>query len=211
MDGAHPTAARPAAWHPGRTGSGYPGRTGSGHPGRTGSGHPAYAPRADGRSWTGGQKAAAGIAVSAAALVATLIGIGVGGTTGSGQAAGSAAAAASSAAPSSDAGSPSSNVGSAQPSSDAGAEPSSSAGGSDCTSHACIVQEAEQWEVGQQAKDGSVVTKAVCYESTVTANAGDTYTVSCDLTYTDGTVWAGLVTILEASNQVSWQPESEVS
>lgn len=65
--------------------------------------------------------------------------------------------------------------------------------------------------VGTTAKDGSVVTKAVCFKSTVQANPADTYTVSCDITYTDGTVWNGLVTLLLASDQVSWQPESEVS
>jgi hypothetical protein len=65
----------------------------------------------------------------------------------------------------------------AQPSSAVGsAEPSSDLGSSVCTTHACIVQEAEQSEVGVQAKDGSVVTKAVCFKSTVRANPGDTYT-----------------------------------
>ena len=65
--------------------------------------------------------------------------------------------------------------------------------------------------VGTTAKDGSVVTKADCYKSTVQANPGDTYTVSCDITYTDGSVWNGLVTLLLASDQISWQPQSEVS
>jgi hypothetical protein len=113
--------------------------------------------------------------------------------------------------PTGSAGSPSSAA--AQPSSAAG-EPSSAVGSPSappCTTHSCIAQDAEQSMVGTAAKDGSVVTKADCYRSTVTANAGDTYTVSCDITYTDGTVWNGLVTLLMASNQVSWQPESEVS
>ena len=65
--------------------------------------------------------------------------------------------------------------------------------------------------VGKSAKDGSVVTKATCFKSTVKANPGDTYTVSCNVTYTDGQVWNGLVTLLLASDQVSWQPQSEVS
>ena len=80
-----------------------------------------------------------------------------------------------------------------------------------CTSHSCITQDAEQSMVGTTAKDGSVITKADCFKSTVKANPGDTYTVSCDIAYTDGTVWNGLVTLLLASNQISWQPESEVS
>jgi Protein of unknown function (DUF2510) len=112
------------------------------------------------------------------ALIAIIIGANSGGTTGSSQAAGTTAAAAPSSAPSSNVGSaePSSAVGS--PSSDVGAEPSSSAGGSDCTSHSCIVQEAQQSEVGTQAKDGSVVNSAVCYESTVTYSAASDTTPS---------------------------------
>lgn len=114
-----------------------------------------------------------------------------------------------SAPPSSDAGQPSSDAG--QPSSAAG-QPSSGAGSTPCTTHACIAQDAQQSEVGTTAEDGSVITKAVCYKSTVKYSAGsDTYTVSCQMTYTDGSVWSGLVTLLMASNQVSWQPQYQVS
>lgn len=115
------------------------------------------------------------------------------------------------ASPSSAAGSPSAAAGS--PSAAAGS-PSAAAGSpssAPCTTHACIVSDAQSSMVGTTAKDGSVITKAVCFKSTVKANPGDTYTVSCNITYTDGTVWNGLVTLLLASNQVSWQPQSEVS
>ena len=104
------------------------------------------------------------------------------------------------------AGSPSSAAGS--PSAAAGSPSASSV---PCTTHSCIVTDAEQSMVGTSAKDGSVVTKATCFKSSVKSNPGDTYTVSCNITYTDGTVWNGLVTLLLASDQVSWQPESEVS
>ena len=33
-----------------------------------------------------------------------------------------------------------------------------------------------------------MITKADRYKSTVKANPGDTYTVSCDIAYSDGTV-----------------------
>ena len=106
------------------------------------------------------------------------------------------------------AGSPSDAAGS--PSSAAGA-PSAAAGSpssAPCLTHACIVQIAEQSMVGTTAKDGSVITKAVCYKSTVQySSAANTYTVSCDITYTDGSTWHGLVTLLENSDQVSWQPQ----
>jgi hypothetical protein len=63
---------------------------------------------------------------------------------------------------------------------------------------------------GTEAKDGSVMTKVTCYESTVKANPGDTYTVSCNVSYSDGEVWSGYATVLEASQQVSWEPENEL-
>ena len=104
----------------------------------------------------------------------------------------------------SDAGSPSSAAG--QPSAAAGSPTAVP-----CTTRSCIASDAQQSMVGTSAEDGSVVTKARCFKSTVKANPGDTYTVSCDITYTDGQVWAGLVTLLLASNQVSWQPQTELS
>ena len=38
----------------------------------------------------------------------------------------------------------------------------------------------------------------------------DAYTVSCQMTYTDGSVWAGLVTLLMGSERASWQPQHQV-
>ena len=80
-----------------------------------------------------------------------------------------------------------------------------------CTSHSCVVQVIEASLPGIQAKDGSVMTKASCYQSTVTANPGDTSTVACNVTYSDGSVWSGLATWVLSNDQVSWEPQSEVS
>ena len=80
-----------------------------------------------------------------------------------------------------------------------------------CTSHACIVSDVEKSLVGLVAKDESVITKAVCYKSTVKANPGDTYTVSCDVTYSDGTVYSGDATLLVAKDQIAWEPTGQVS
>ena len=54
------------------------------------------------------------------------------------------------------------------------------------------------------------MTKVVCHKSTVMANPGDTYTVSSDVTYSDGEVWSGYATLLAASEQISWEPEQEL-
>jgi hypothetical protein len=108
-------------------------------------------------------------------------------------------------APSAAAGSPSAAAGS--PSTAAGSQ---SASAPPCTTHSCIVAGIEQSLPGQTAKDGSVITKAVCYKSTVKDNPGDTYTVSCDVTYSDGEVWSELVTFLAASDQITWEPENEL-
>ena len=80
----------------------------------------------------------------------------------------------------------------------AAASPSASA---TCTSHACIVGDVEQTLTGLVAKDESVMTKVTCYKSMVKANPGDTYTVSCDVTYSDQEVWSGYATVLAASRR----------
>ena len=155
------------------------------------------------KPWTGRQKAGVGVGIAAAALIALIIGIAATSSPG-----GSAAGA-----PSSSAGSaPSASALAGQPSSNAG-EPSSAAASPSaalCTSHSCIVSDIQQALVGQAAKDGSVITKAVCYKSTVKANPGDTYTASCDVTYSDGEVWSEYATLLAATDQITWEPEQEL-
>ena len=80
-----------------------------------------------------------------------------------------------------------------------------------CTSHACIISEIQQSLVGTSAKDGSAITAVKCRSSSVKHNAGDTYTASCDVTYSDGTVYNGYANILVAQNQVTFEPQYEVS
>ena len=121
-----------------------------------------------------------------------------------------ACAAASSSAPSA----PASHTPSAAPVAATSAVPApspSAASTAICTSHACIVSDVEKSLVGLVAKDESVITKAVCYKSTVKANPGDTYTVSCDVTYSDGTVYSGDATLLVAKDQIAWEPTGQVS
>ena len=79
-----------------------------------------------------------------------------------------------------------------------------------CTTHACVVSVVEQSLPGTQAKDGSVMTSVTCYKSTVRANPGGTYTVSCDVSYSDQEVWSGFATFIVASDQITWEPEQEV-
>ena len=96
----------------------------------------------------------------------------------------------------------------AQPSS---ADGSPSAPAPPSTTHAYTVSDIEQSLPGTEAKDGSGMTKVVCHKSTVMANPGDTYTVSSDVTYSDGEVWSGYATLLAASEQISWEPEQELA
>ncbi len=88
--------------------------------------------------------------------------------------------------------------------------PAGSPSAAACTTHSCIASDVEQTLPGTEAKDGSVMTKVTCYKSTVKANPGDTYTVSCDVSYSDGEIWSGYATVLVASQQVTWEPENEI-
>lgn len=108
---------------------------------------------------------------------------------------------------------PSSDVGSAEPSSGIDStDPSSTAAAvAACTSHSCLAQEAELTLPGIEAQDGSVITKATCYESSVKHTAPGIFTVRCQATYTDGSVWSGLETLQPGADQSSWQPQTEVS
>ena len=81
----------------------------------------------------------------------------------------------------------------------------------ECTSHSCLTQEAELTLPGTQAQDGSVITKATCLQSSVKHSAPGIFTVSCEATYTDGSVWQGLATIQPAADQFSRQPQYQVS
>ena len=64
--------------------------------------------------------------------------------------------------------------------------------------------------IGGVAPDNSVVTKVDCRVSSVVHNAGDTWTASCTLTYSDGSVWAGYANLVPAENKVTWQPVTQL-
>ena len=75
------------------------------------------------------------------------------------------------------------------------------------TTHACIATEAQQNLVGLVAQDNSVSTKAVCKASTVKHNAGNTWTVWCTVTYSDGNETGGYANILSAQNKITFEPQ----
>jgi hypothetical protein len=77
-----------------------------------------------------------------------------------------------------------------------------------CTTHACIVSDAQRNLVGLVAQDNSVSTRAACKASTVRHNAGNTWTVQCIVTYSDGSTAAGYANILPASNKITFEPAS---
>lgn len=89
------------------------------------------------------------------------------------------------------------------------AAPSSAAAspsGEVCYTHSCIVSDAEQM-TGTTASDGSVITKMSCDVSTVRHAAPGVFTVGCTATYTDGSQWYGIVSVLTSKSQLSWQPQ----
>jgi hypothetical protein len=103
----------------------------------------------------------------------------------------------------------------APPATSAAAGPSASAlaappSSGPCLTHACVVTILQESLPGIVARDGSVITKAACFKSTVRHGSADTYTARCDVTYSDQTVWSGYATLLVAEQKVSWQPVSEV-
>jgi hypothetical protein len=83
----------------------------------------------------------------------------------------------------------------------ANAQPSSSP---PCTSNACITASVEHQLVGMTAKDGAVSTKAVCQASTLKRNPGNTYTVSCRVTDSDGGVYQGYGNL--TSTEITFEP-----
>jgi hypothetical protein len=86
-------------------------------------------------------------------------------------------------------------------------EPSSSP--SLCLTHACVAKVLEQSLPGMTAEDGSTIVKVKCKASTVRHNPDGSYTVSCDATYSDQTVWYGLGTYIVSEGKVSWQPQGQ--
>jgi hypothetical protein len=83
----------------------------------------------------------------------------------------------------------------------------SSAASQPCTTHACIVHDAQDSLPGAVAADESVITKAKCYKSTVShhAAAGD-WTVECTAYYSDGTSVSGYANLLLEKDKITFQP-----
>jgi hypothetical protein len=79
-----------------------------------------------------------------------------------------------------------------------------------CTTHACITSDAEGLK-GTVAKDNSVMTKVTCKASTVRQVVSGTYTVHCTITYSDGSVWGGIASVLTGKGDVDWEPTKMVS
>jgi hypothetical protein len=55
------------------------------------------------------------------------------------------------------------------------------------------------------------VTKVTCRTSTVKQVVSGTYTVDCAVTYSDGSVWDGIASVLTGSGDIDWEPTSMVS
>jgi len=79
-----------------------------------------------------------------------------------------------------------------------------------CTTASCIVPDAESLK-GDVAKDNSVITGVTCTPSTVRQVVSGTWTVHCTATYSDGSKWAGIASILTGKGDVDWEPTSMVS
>jgi hypothetical protein len=92
------------------------------------------------------------------------------------------------------------------------AAPSSSAlaSAAPCTSNACIATNAEVLK-GTVAKDYSVMTNVTCSKSTVKEVVSSTYTVHCTVSYSDGSMWDGIASVLISKNEVDWEPTTMVS
>jgi len=104
------------------------------------------------------------------------------------------------------AGSPSAVVATSAPPPAPSAEPSSTL----CTTHACIAEDAEQLK-GTAAKDNSIMTKVACYKSTAKEVVSGEYTVHCEATYSDDSVWDGIATVQVSKGNVLWEPTQAIS
>jgi hypothetical protein len=105
-----------------------------------------------------------------------------------------------------DSGTPAANPPAAPASASAlAAPPSPASSPQPCTTHACIVTDAKGL-VGSVARDESVVTAMSCYSSTVKHPAPGVWTVRCVATYSDGSRWGGIASILTSQDKVTWEP-----
>jgi uncharacterized protein YceK len=78
-----------------------------------------------------------------------------------------------------------------------------------CTKHACIVAILQQSLTGSSASGNSVATSVFCNKKTVKFHAdADTYTATCTITYTDGTIVTGYGNYIVSAGKVTFQAES---
>jgi hypothetical protein len=98
---------------------------------------------------------------------------------------------------------------SSAPSSVPSSAPSAEASSTPCTTKACIVEDANGL-VGTVAKDESVLTKLSCKKSTVKQPTPGVYTVHCTATYSDGSVYAGIASVLITQGKVTWEATSAI-
>lgn len=85
--------------------------------------------------------------------------------------------------------------------------PAASSSAPPCLTRACIAADIGRSLIGAVAKDEAVITKADCKASTVTRNAGDTYTAKCTVTYSDGSTATGFGNLLVAQQKVTFEPD----
>jgi hypothetical protein len=79
-----------------------------------------------------------------------------------------------------------------------------------CQVKSCVIEELRISLVGTEAKDGSAFTALNCKSSTLKHNAGNTWTVDCTATYSDGAQWAGYGNWLPGQDRVTFDPEDQV-
>ena len=80
-----------------------------------------------------------------------------------------------------------------------------------CTSNTCVTSEIERSLVGLAAKDGAAITKADCQASTVRHNAGNTWSVNCTVTESDGSVSRGTGNWFVSTRQVTYDPQDVIT
>jgi hypothetical protein len=76
-----------------------------------------------------------------------------------------------------------------------------------CTTNACIADDIQHGLVGAVAKDNAVITKVTCKASTVKGNAGSTWTASCKVTESDGSVSTGFGNLVMSTDSVTYEPQ----
>jgi hypothetical protein len=72
-----------------------------------------------------------------------------------------------------------------------------------CTTGSCAAQEIQRTLIGDQAKDGAAITKAVCKDAVL--DPGGTWTASCTVTESDGAIIQGDGNWSTSDNEVTYE------